>query len=149
MFEFIQAVLSRMPKAIIFESNSMASRHLKTTLFNFSEELECPQFPKLPLLRCQNFLKVFLPFRSAGFCLRGLGHGASASRGKTPLHFAAAKGRELVLERLIKAKAAVDGKTYNGRGLGQRILGRENLLEAMGSLREEVDEIDLLWKLLL
>ena len=39
----------------------MASRHLKTTLFNFSEELECPQFPKLRLLRCQNFLKVFSP----------------------------------------------------------------------------------------
>ena len=32
----------------------------------------------------KNFLKVFLPFRSAGFCLRGLGHGGLGSRGKTP-----------------------------------------------------------------
>ena len=35
-----------------------------------SEDFEWPQFPKLPLLRRQNFLKVFLPVRSVGFCLR-------------------------------------------------------------------------------
>ena len=33
----------------------------------------------------------------------------------------------------------MEAQTKNGRGLGRRICG-ENLLEAMGSLREEVDE---------
>ena len=66
----------------------------------------------------------FLPFRSVGFCLPSLGHGASASRGKTPLHFAAAKGHVSVLQRLLEAKAAVDAKENNGgRGLGRGILG--------------------------
>ena len=45
---------------------------------NFSEKLECPHVPKLPLLRCQNFLRFFLPFRSVGFCLRALGPRAAA-----------------------------------------------------------------------
>ena len=92
-------------------------------MFNFSEELEWPQFSKLPLSRRQNFLKVFLPFRSVGFRLPGLGHGATTSRGLTPLHFAAEKGHVVVLERLIEAKAAVDAKDEDGRGLGRRIFG--------------------------
>ena len=101
---------------------------------NFSEELEWPQFPKLRLLRCQNFLKVFLPFRSVGFRLRGLGHGAAASRGTTLLHAAARNGHDVVVQRLIEAKAAVDVKDYSGRGLGLGILGKP--LEEMGFLRE-------------
>ena len=108
---------------------------------NLSEELECPQFPKLPLLRCQHFLKVFLPFRSAGFCLRALGHGATASRGQTPLHYAASNGHDVVLERLVEAKAAVDAEDKSGRGLGRRIFGEGKPPEAMGSLRDEVDEM--------
>ena len=120
----------------------MALRHLETTVFlNFSEDFEWPQFPNLPLLRCQHFLKVFLPFRSAGFCLRGLGHGATTSRGQTPLHWAAEEGHVSAVERLIEAKAAVDAEEEDGCGLGRRILGRENPLEAMGSLRDEVDEM--------
>ena len=47
----------------------------------------------------------------------------------------------MVLERLIEAKAAVDAKDEDGRGLGRRILGRGNPPEAMGSLRDEVDEM--------
>ena len=38
------------------------------------------------------------------------------------------------------AKAAVDAKTHEGRGLGPGF-GEGKPLEAMGSLREEVDEM--------
>ena len=44
------------------------------------------------------------------------------------------------MQRLLQANAAVDVKENdNGRFL-RRGFGGENLLEAMGSLREEVDE---------
>ena len=115
---------------------------------NFSEELECPPFPKLPLLRCQNFLRFFLPFRSVGFCLRALVPSGRGSRGLTPLHYAAAKGHVSAVERLVEARAAVDVQDNNGRGLGTRDFGGENLLEAMGSLREEVDEMLIRFKVL-
>ena len=108
---------------------------------NFREELECPHFPKLPLLRCQNFLRIFLPFRSVGFCLRALGPSGRGSRGSTPLHWAARYGHVSAVARLIEAKAAVDVQAKNGRGLGTKDFGGENLLEAMGSLHEEVDEM--------
>ena len=45
------------------------------------------------------------------------------------------------MQRLIEAKAAVDAEANDGRGLGRRILGRENPPEAMGSSRDEVDEM--------
>ena len=52
----------------------MASRHPKTTMFlNLSEELECPQFPNLPLLWRQNFLKVFLTLLFRWVLPAGLG----------------------------------------------------------------------------
>ena len=69
----------------------------------------------MALLRCRNVV-------SAGFCLLASpwGHG---SRGDTPLLLAARSGHDVVVERLLEAKAAVDAEDKDGRGLG-----RENLL---------------------
>ena len=94
----------------------------------FREEFECPHFPKLPLLRCPNFLRFFLPFRSVGFCLRALGPSGRGSRGTTPLHHAAANGKVSAVARLIEARAAVDVQDNTGRGLGTKDLGRKTFL---------------------
>ena len=75
------------------------------------------------LLRCQNFLKVFLPWVLPA----ALGFGPGL-RGQTPLHWAAFQGHVSILERLIEAKAAVDVKENYGRGLGRRIWGWKTLL---------------------
>ena len=116
--------LTRIAQAPCLSNNSMTSKHFKTTMFRkFREEFECPHFPKLPLLRCPNFLRIFLPFRSVGFCLRALGPSGRGSRGETPLHYAAANGHVSAVARLIEAKAEVDAQTKNGRGLGRRIWG--------------------------
>ena len=64
----------------------------------------------------------FSPFVSVGFCLRAWPWGRG-SRGRTPLHVAAFDGHVSCLERLIEAKAAVDAKANDGRGLGRRIWG--------------------------
>ena len=88
---------------------------LKTTLFltvSPGRIFEWPQFPKLRLLRCPNFLP-FIPLGSA----RGLASGRG-SRGQTPLHIAAAKGHDSVVQRLLQAKAAVDAKDEDSHGLG-------------------------------
>ena len=77
------------------------------------------------------FSQSFSPFGSVGFCLPGLGPWGRGSRGKTPLRWAAEQGHVSAVERLIEAKAAVDAEDEDGRGLGRRILGRENPLEAM------------------
>ena len=82
----------------------------------------------------QNFLKVFLhlvPLNSA--C--GLGIWGRGSQGLTPLHAAAWQGHEVVVERLLEAKAAVDAKEKDGRGLG-RGFGEENLLRQWDSCEE-------------
>ena len=68
------------------------------------------------------FSHNFSPLGCVGFSLRAwpLGRG---SRGSTPLHFAARKGAEPVVQRLLEAKAAVDAENNDGRGLGPRIWG--------------------------
>ena len=131
---------SRMTKATC-STNSTTSRHLKTTMFlEFRKQFGWPQFPKLWLLRCQNFLKVFLPFCSIGFCLQGLGHRGVApearhrcttqsSTGTLRSSSGSSRPRQWWMRRTKRAVASDEG-----------ILGKENPPEAMGSLREEVDE---------
>ena len=75
---------------------------------------EGPQFPKLRLLRCPNFLEEFF-CPSFRWVLPAAWPGGCGSRGHTPLHFAA---RDSVVQRLLEAKAAVDAKNEDGRGLG-------------------------------
>ena len=103
-----------------------------------------PQFhaiSKTLTFEVPKFSQNFSPLRFRWILPAGLGHGAAASRGVTPLHYAAYYGdygHVSVLERLIEAKAAVDVKEKKyGRGLGRGFGG--NPLEAMGFLRAEVD----------
>ena len=96
---------------------------------------------KISTFAAPKFSQSFSPLPFRWVLLAGLGHGAAASWGQTPLHNAASNGHIAVIERLIEAKAAVDAKTKSGRGLGRRILGRENPPETMGSSRDEVDEM--------
>ena len=92
-------------------------KHLKSTMFlKFRENFKRPQFAKLRLLRCPHFLRVFLPFVLLGSAC-GLASGRG-SRGYTPLHLAARAGHDSVVERLLEAKAAVDAKDKDSRGLG-------------------------------
>ena len=90
----------------------MASRHVKTVL-------EWSQF-RIRLARRPKFLKVF-PLRSVGFCLRV---GRAGSRGATPLLVAAENGHDGVVQQLLEAKAAVDAKDEDGRGLRREFLGK-------------------------
>ena len=134
--------LTRIAQAPCLSNNSMTSKHLKTTLFlNFSEELECPQCPKLPLLRCQNFLRFFLPFRSVGFCLRALGPRAAAPEAEhrcttqpSTATFPPSRGSSRPGQRWMC-------RTNTAVASGRRIWGRKTILEAMGTLHEEVDEM--------
>ena len=94
------------------------------------------------------FSQIFSPLPFRWVLPAGFGPSGRGSRGETPLHYAAAKGHVSAVERLVEARAAVDVQDNNGRGLGTRDFGGENLLEAMGSLREEVDEMLIRFKVL-
>ena len=67
------------------------------------------------------FSELSLP-GSVGFCLRTWLWGRG-SRGDTPLHFAA-QGAEGIVQPLLEAKAAVDAKNKDGRGLGRGFEGK-------------------------
>jgi len=54
----------------------------------------------------------------------GLGPRGCGSRGDTPLHLAAWKGAEQIVQRLLEAKAALDAKNNMGRGLGRGFGGK-------------------------
>ena len=89
--------------SIEYTQATCVSRHVKPTMFH-RELFEWLQFPKFRL-----------PLDSAS--------GRRGSRGATPLHWAAGNGHVSAVERLIEAKATVDAKDKNGRGLGTKGLG--------------------------
>ena len=112
--------------------------HNVTMFLKSREVFEWPQFPKFRLLRRQNFLKDFLPLVPLGSAC-GLGPQGRGSRGDTPLHYAANYGHVSAVERLLEAKAAVDAKNEDGRGLGRGFAG-ENVLRQWDCC-EEMDEM--------
>ena len=69
------------------------------------------------------FSQIFSPLPFRWVLPAGFGPSGRGSRGETPLHYAAAKGRVSAVARLIEAKAAVDAKANRGRGLGTRDFG--------------------------
>ena len=81
------------------------------------------------------FSQSFSPLCLGSAC--GLTSGGG-SRGRTPLHFAAEKGAEGIVQRLLEAKAAVDAKDRFSCGLGQGFGGKPH--EAWDGW-EDVDEI--------
>jgi len=97
----------------------MTSRHIKTTMLIKFRGI-WPQFPELRFRAAQSSHSFFpfLPLGSACGLVSCCG-----SRGSTPQHFAAWDGHESVVKRLLVAKAAVDAKDEDGRGLGRGFRG--------------------------
>ena len=118
-----------------FSPNSTAPRHLKPIMFIESkEEFEWPQFR-----RCPNVLRIF------SLSFRWVLPASSAFGPRLPRQYTAACGSP---ERpRCHCPAAHRGHGSSGCAEHQRPwprtkdFGEENLLEAMGSLHEEVDEM--------
>ena len=99
------------------------SRHFKPTIFLKSGGFSVATISKVRPLRCENFHTVFLPFGSVVFCLRGLGHGGAAPEAR---------------HRCIWQP----GTTWTTKAVASdEGFGWGKLLEAMGSLSVEVDEM--------
>ena len=100
---------------------------------------EWPQFPKLWLLRCQNFLRNFLPSVPLGSAC-GLGQGAAAPEASHrcmaqpwEAMFQPSSGSSRPRRRWMRRRTSAVASD-EGFGVGKP-------LEAMGSLREEMDEM--------
>ena len=85
---------------------------------------------KISAFEAPKFSHSFLLFFLLGSAC-GLASGRG-SLGRTPLLLAAMHSHDLVVQRLLEAKAAVDTKDNEGRGLGRGFGGKP--LESMGSL---------------
>ena len=118
-----------------------------SNILNVREDFEWPQFPKLWLLRCPKFVSEFFS-PSFRWVLPAAWPRVRGSRGCTPLHYAANKGHDSVVARLLEAEAAVDAKSNTGRGLGGGF-GEGNLLRhgipLWGKVDEDVDGSSYLW----
>ena len=139
MFESIQAILTRIPKPLCFSNNSMASRHLKTTmLLNFSEQLECPQFQSFDFWGA----KMFSEFVSPSFPL-GSACGAWAMGPRLPEAAHRCPSQSTSATSWSSSGFSRPRQPWKRRtntaAASDEDLGRENPLEAMGFLCEEVD----------
>ena len=116
-------------------------------------DFEWPQFPKLWLLRCQKFLKVFIPLPFCWVLPAGLGpwglgfprpHTAALRSCEGPRFGPRAASRGQGSRRCEGEQRRPWPRT--------RDFGEGKPLEAMGSLREEVDEqlmVQFFWWILL
>ena len=148
MFECIQAILTAdmaNMASIEYQSNmSLNQLHgLETSQnHNFQGAFQCPQFPKLRLLRRQNFLRIFLPSVPLGSAC-GLGPRALG----LPRPNTAACGRRMGPR--FGGRTAPRGQGRHGGGEQHepwpraKDLGRENPLEALRQWDpcEEMDEL--------
>ena len=144
-FKFPQIIWTATVVDMVFSANSMTSKHLKTTmLLKFREDFWVVTISQnFDFWGARNFLRLFLPFIRLGSAC-GLASGCGF-QGRTPLHLAAGKGSDSVVERLLEAKAAVDAKDVFGRGLRGGYWGGKPH-EALGFRCEEVNEdVDGSW----
>ena len=109
----------------------------------FREDFWVATISKTSTFEVSQISPNFLPFVPSGSAC-GLASGCG-SRGETPLHLAARKGSDCVVQRLLEAKAAVDAQHKYGHGLGGGFGGETS--RGMGSLWSggNVDGLSVSW----